>query len=67
MNTFFDESGSGNMYKDGKGSPEEFRYWDYIDKEDEKYITIEQWDENEFEAAAGYYVEEYQFTNILPR
>ncbi len=64
---FRDESGTGHMYKDGKGSPEKFRYWDFIDKEDEKYITIEQWDEDEFEASSGYYVEEYQFTNILPR
>ncbi|MFQ5585121.1 MAG: DUF4178 domain-containing protein [Calditrichia bacterium] len=41
-------------------------YWDFIDEEDENFLTIEQWGETEFEAAMGYYVEEYQFTNILP-
>ena len=32
-----------------------------------KYLGIEQWGENDFEASLGEPVEEYQFTNILPR
>lgn len=64
---FLDESGTGNFYKNGKGNGEKYKYWDYIDEEDENFVSIEQWDEDEFEASAGYYAEEYQFTNILPR
>ena len=60
-----DESGSGHMQKDDQAT-KEFIYWDFIDEEDEHFVTIEQWGETEFEAAEGYYVEEYQFTNILP-
>ena len=63
---YLDESGSGYMYEDDEGPPKEFVYWDFIDEEDEYFLTIEQWGETEFEAAEGYYVEEYQFTNILP-
>ncbi len=40
--------------------------WDYYDLSEEKTLTIEQWGEEKFEAAVGIYVEEYQFTNILP-
>ena len=63
---YLDESGSGYMYENGEGEPSEFIYWDFIDEEDEHFLTIEQWGETEFEAAFGYYVEEYQFNNILP-
>jgi hypothetical protein len=63
---YLDESGAGHMYEKGHPPAKEFIYWDFIDKKDENYITIEQWDETEFEAVSGYYVEEYQFTNILP-
>ncbi|MFQ5630591.1 MAG: DUF4178 domain-containing protein [bacterium] len=63
---YLDESGPGQMYENGQGTANEFIYWDFIDDEDEHFITIEQWSETEFEAAEGYYVEEYQFTNILP-
>ena len=63
---YLDESGSGHFYEGGKGPSQPFVYWDFIDKEDEHFVSIEQWGETEFEAAAGHYVEEYQFTNILP-
>ncbi len=62
---YLDESGSGRMLQDGQAT-REFVYWDFIDEEDEHFLTIEQWGETEFEAAEGYYVEEYQFTSILP-
>ena len=62
---YLDESGTGKMRKKGAGV-KEFIYWDFIDEKDEHFLTIEQWGETEFEAADGYYVEEYQFTNILP-
>ena len=63
---FLDESSAGNMYPDGKPPAEELIKWEFIDKEEENFLTIEQWGETEFEASAGSYVEEYQFTNILP-
>ncbi len=63
---YLDESGSGNMYEDGEGRAKEFVYWDFIDDDDENFLTIEQWSETEFEASEGIYVEEYQFSNILP-
>lgn len=63
---YLDESGPGYLYEGGSGPAKEFIYWDFIDEEDENFLTIEQWGETEFEAAAGYYVEEFQFSNILP-
>ena len=63
---YLDESGSGKAFEDGEGPSKQFVYWDFIDEEDESFVTIEQWDEDEFEAASGHYAEEYQFTNILP-
>lgn len=63
---YLDESGTGKMYENGKPPAKEFIYWDLIDEEDEHFLSIEQWDETEFEASQGFYVEEYQFTNILP-
>ncbi|MFQ5707511.1 MAG: DUF4178 domain-containing protein [bacterium] len=65
-NYFLDETGSGHLYEDGKGDGREFIYWDFIDEADEHFVVIEQWGETEFEAAEGYYVEEYQFSSILP-
>ncbi|MCG8604026.1 DUF4178 domain-containing protein [bacterium] len=62
---YLDESGTGQIHKANEAA-KEFIYWDFIDDEDEHFVTIEQWDETEFEASEGYYVEEYQFTSILP-
>ncbi len=62
---YLEESGTGRMLKQD-ATPKEFVYWEFIDEDDENFVTIEQWGETEFEAAAGHYVEEYQFTNILP-
>lgn len=63
---YLDEAGPGRMFEGDDPVGKEFIYWDFIDEEDEQFVTIEQWGETEFEAAAGYYVEEYQFSNILP-
>ncbi|HIO68940.1 MAG TPA: DUF4178 domain-containing protein [Nitrospirales bacterium] len=59
--------GAGYYYKDGKGSGDQMIYWDYVDSSGEQMLTIEQWGEDEFEASTGKYVQEYEFTNILPR
>jgi hypothetical protein len=60
-----DESGVGRMHK-GSAPTQEFIYWEFIDEDDEFFLVVEQWGDTDFEAAAGQYVEEYQFTNILP-
>ncbi|MDM8538962.1 DUF4178 domain-containing protein [Desulfobacterales bacterium HSG17] len=63
---YLDESGGGHFYKNGKSPGQAFISWDYEDDSGEKYLSIEQWGEDEFEASTGESVEEYQFTNILP-
>ncbi|KAA3616012.1 MAG: DUF4178 domain-containing protein [Calditrichaeota bacterium] len=63
---YLDESGPGLMYENGATEGKEFIVWDFVDENDEKFLSIEQWGENEFEASIGFYVEEYQFTSILP-
>jgi hypothetical protein len=62
-----EEGGAGYYYRDAKGTGEEMIYWDYIDASGERSLSIEQWGEDEFEASVGHSVQEYQFTNILPR
>jgi len=66
--TYYLESfGGGHFFKDRTGMGAEFLSWDYEDDSGRKYLSIEQWGEEEFEASVGEPVEEYQFTNILPR
>lgn len=40
--------------------------WSYYDEQDEKTLSIEQWDEREFEAAVGKVVKEFEISNIIP-
>lgn len=61
------ESGAGHYHPDGRVGGDEMIYWDYTDADDDRFLTIEQWGEDEFEAAVGRGVHEYEFTNILPR
>lgn len=63
---FLDSSGAGFMYEGGLGRGIEFIYWDFVDNDDQNFISIEQWGETEFEAYEGKNAEEYQFSNILP-
>ncbi len=64
---YLDESGAGYFYENGQEPAVGFVYWDFIDENDEYFVTIEQWGETEFEAVFGHSVEPYQFSNILPR
>lgn len=61
-----EEGGGGYFCKGGGKERAEFLYWEFLDESGEQILTIEQWDENDFEASVGKYVEEYEFTNILP-
>ncbi len=54
---------SRNEYAEGR----ELLKWEYADDSGKLFVSIEQWGETEFEAAYGEQVEEYQFTNILPK
>lgn len=62
-----DSSGGGRMLRGGTGAAEPFIHWTFIDRDEKRFVSVEQWGETEFEAAAGRYVEEYEFSNILPR
>ena len=64
---YLDSFGGGRFFRNGKGPGREFLAWDYEDDSGERYLAIEQWGEEEFEAALGGPAEPYQFTNILPR
>lgn len=61
-----DESGAGYFFEDCGNESEGFLFWTYADDDDDHFVTVEQWGENEFEAAAGAWVEPWQFDNILP-
>ncbi|HQU73952.1 MAG TPA: DUF4178 domain-containing protein [Calditrichia bacterium] len=63
---YLDASAPGYLLKGGYGPRVPFIVWEFIDEEDRNFVTIEQWDESEFEASIGFEVEEYQFSNILP-
>ncbi len=63
---YLDESVAGFMYEGGGTSKQEMIAWTFVDEQEENFITIEQWGEEDFDASLGLYVEEYQFTNILP-
>jgi len=63
---YLEESGGGHFFKNKSESGQELISWDYEDEDGKKFLTIEQWGENRFEASIGFPVEEYQFTDILP-
>jgi hypothetical protein len=64
---YLDESVGGHMYPDGKGPSQELLKWEFVDDDDETFLSIEQWSETEIEASHGFYVKEHQFSNILPK
>ncbi len=61
-----EESGTGLFYREQGKEAEEFIYWELIDTQDKRFITIEQWDESDFTASYATYVERWQFSNVLP-
>lgn len=40
--------------------------WNYYNEEEDRVLTIEQWDEREFEASHGKVIKEYEISNIMP-
>ena len=63
---FLTETAGGHYLKDRKTPGKEMLSWSYEDDTGSKYLTIEQWGEDDFQASVGIAVESYQFTNILP-
>lgn len=52
---------------EAKGQGQQLITWSFIDATGQRFLTLEQWGEREFEAAAGSAAEEFQFSHILPR
>jgi len=67
MTYYLEETEGGHFLKEGQEPGLEFLRWSFADESGKKLLGIEQWGENDFEASVGEEVEEYQFTNILPR
>ncbi|MDM8538395.1 DUF4178 domain-containing protein, partial [Desulfobacterales bacterium HSG17] len=63
---YLEETGGGQFFKDNTGNGNDFIQWSYEDDTGKRYLTIEQWGEEEFAASLGSPVEEYEFHNILP-
>ncbi len=65
---FLDEESAG-FFNDVAAGDEwvEFVSWTYEDEMGDLLITIEQWDEHEFAASAGKYIDAYEISNILPK
>jgi len=65
---FFEKESPGYFNDIAKGKDwVEFISWDFEDESGENIITIEQWDEKEFEASAGKSIKEFEISNILPK
>ncbi len=64
---YLEEASGGHYLQGGQGPGKPMLRWGYEDDDGERYLGVEQWGEEDFEASEGKPVEEYQFTNILPR
>jgi hypothetical protein len=65
---FMDKEAPGFYNEVAKGDEwVEFISWDYEDESGEFVVSIEQWDEQEFEASAGKRIKEFEISNILPK
>ncbi|MCC5944335.1 MAG: DUF4178 domain-containing protein [Bernardetiaceae bacterium] len=40
--------------------------WDYYDETEEYVLGISQWGETDFEADAGFYIDDFEISNIIP-
>ena len=63
---YLDACYGGHMFSDGKGGGEQLIRWEFLDAAEKNFVGIEQRSETEFAAAAGFVVEEYEFTHVLP-
>lgn len=66
---FYEEVSTGyfqNGLKRDENSWEEYRCWDFEDKSGDHILSIEQWDDEVFEASVGKTVKAFEISNILP-
>ncbi len=66
---YYLDSDSAGYFRDcGKESEdwEELISWEYYDENEQKIISITQWDERNFDAYAGEVLKPYQISNIIP-
>lgn len=67
--TYFRENETPGYFHDTDDDNDtwvEFIGWDYYDESEKLYFCIEQWGDDEFEAAVGKVIQEHQLSNILP-
>ena len=55
-----------NGQEDKIAKPQELLVWDFESRDGSKFLSIEQWGENDFSASTGRAVKEYEFTNLTP-
>ncbi len=61
------ESSQGLCSTEGEEGASELVNWMYVNSETKELISIDRWGEEEYGAAIGKYVDEFEFSNILPR
>jgi hypothetical protein len=65
--TFYLESYNQCDYQlDGKDEKKSFRYWEFVDEEEEYLLNLKQWGKTSFEATIGKYIEDFQIAKIIP-
>ncbi len=61
-----ESSAVGRYHQNADPTGREFIVWQYLDDSEKRTLSLEQWDEDHYDASVGEVVEEYQFTDILP-
>ncbi|NBC82274.1 MAG: DUF4178 domain-containing protein [Bacteroidetes bacterium] len=63
---YMDEESQGYFRDMDNDYWSEFVSWDFVDEEKKELIGLTRWGESEIEASVGIFVEEYEFSNIVP-
>ena len=66
---YFLDSDSAGYYRDCAKKNEDWEElisFEYLNEDEDKIISITQWDEETFEASAGITLEPYQISNLIP-
>ncbi len=65
--TYFLDEESAGFYRDVDTDHwEEVMAFDFVNDDEDRYLSIEQWDENDFEASIGVRIKPSDISNILP-
>jgi len=65
---YYRDSESPGYFKEENSDKDwlEFISWSYYNEEEDRVLTIEQWDDREFEASYGKVIKEYEISSITP-